>query len=475
VLGVDISADGSRIASAGEDGTVRLWDALDGTGNVIHKGELKETDVSFSPDGTRVLGVGFDGFLRLWNARTGEQQTQLKGGDRELFAAAFSSDGQRFAAGGADGVTRVWSVVGGPPLAVLRGQRSRVYDVGFGATSDRVVSAGDDGTARLWDAGRTRTWVAPSATADIDFSPDGRLIASGGYDDGIVRIWDSATGRLRKILRGPAGYTPARFSPTADEIVIAQDATSSVLVWPLSADRAELIAKRPKGRGMNVARFDRGGRRIVYVDTKGGLTVRDLRSGREVTMGGVPKDIWDAQLSPDGEHVAGVGESGKLLIWRIDHPAHPERVFTGHRGQIVAVAYSRDGRIVTAGSDRTVRVWNPLGGPAIVLRGLTDEATTAIFTNDGAHVLSSASDGTLRMWDARGGDPLVVLQSGGPPIYDVTQSRDGTIATLSKGEIVRVFKCDVCGSFEQVLALARSRGTRPLSPAEKNEFLAAAQ
>jgi hypothetical protein len=79
------------------------------------------------------------------------------------------------------------------------------------------------------------------------------------------------------------------------------------------------------------------------------------------------------------------------------------------------------------------------------------------------------------MWDARGGDPLVVLQSGGPPIYDVTQSRDGTIATLSKGEIVRVFKCDVCGSFEQVLALARSRGTRPLSPAEKKEFLAAAR
>ena len=80
------------------------------------------------------------------------------------------------------------------------------------------------------------------------------------------------------------------------------------------------------------------------------------------------------------------------------------------------VAYSRNGRLVSADADRTVRVWNPGGGPEVVLRGHTDEVNVAGFTNDGRHVLSASTDGTLRLWDARGGDALAVLQSGG--VYD---------------------------------------------------------
>ena len=138
-----------------------------------------------------------------------------------------------------------------------------------------------------------------------------------------------------------------------------------------------------------------------------------------------------------------------------------------------SVAYSRDGRIVTAGVDRTVRVWGPRGSPTVVLRGHDDEVTTAIFTDDGTQVLSSSIDGTVRLWDARGGDALAVLQSGGGELYDVALSRDGRIATLGEGEVVRVFECEVCGSLDEVRALARSRVARPLTPEERRRFPAA--
>jgi WD40 repeat protein/DNA-binding SARP family transcriptional activator len=475
VLGVDISADGGRVVGAGEDRSVRLWSvAAGGEGRVIHSGKTGEADVRFSPDAAVVVGAGNDGWLRLWDASTGAEKRRERVASRELSAAAFSQDGRRYAVAGTDGVIRVWSIVGGPPVAVLRGQRSQVYDIEFGPTNDRIVSAGDDGTARVWNAGRTVAWVVgASVTHNIDFNPNGHLLVTGS-DDGTLRLWDATTGRLRKSVPGPDGYTTARFSPTADQAVVDRYPQSTVLVWPVSASAPHLIARLPKGSGASVARFDSTGRRIVYANLKRALVVRDLRSGRDVRLGGAPKDIYDAQVSPDGKAVAVVSESGPVRIWRLDRPAAPERTLSGHRGHVNALAYSRDGRIVTAGADRTVRVWSPRGAAEVVLRGHRDEVTAVSFTRDGARVLSSSSDGTLRLWDARGGDALAVLQSGSP-LYDIAVGRNGRIATLDRHEVVRVFDCEVCGSIDQVRALARSRAPRALTGEQKQRFLAAAR
>ena len=473
VLGVDITRDGSLVASAGADGTVRLWNIAAGgrSARVLHSGETEQNDVRFSGDGRRLAAVGSDGRIRIWNTRSGALETQMRGSERELTTVAFSADDRRLATGGYDGAVRVWSAQGGPPAAVLRGQSARVYDVGFGATSDRVVSAGDDGTARLWDAGRTQVWAGPVYTYNISFSPDGRYIAGGG-EDGAVRVWNARTSEIEATLPGTPGYTTARFSPTANEVVVASDAASRVLVWPFSNPSADVVAALDKGRGMNAARFDFAGERVVYVDAKGAVVVHDLGTGDDITVGGAGGrgSLWDAQLSADGMQVAAATERGDGLVWRLDRPDQPERVLKGHEGDVNSVAYSRDGRIVTAGVDRTARVWGARGTPTVVLRGHDDAVTTAIFTRDGRHVLSSSDDGTVRLWDVRGGDALAVLQSGGGELYDVALSRDGTLATLGEGGIIRTFECEVCGSLEEVRELARSRVARPLTAEERRRL-----
>jgi WD40 repeat protein len=291
----------------------------------------------------------------------------------------------------------------------------------------------------------------------------------------MVRVWDAATGRLRARLLGPNGYTAARFSPSDDRVVIASD-QPNVRIWPISADAARVVAKLHAGRWLNVARFDSSGDRIVYADSgpthSSTVVVRSLRSGREVALGGVPKDeVWDARFAPDGQHIAAVFESGAVMVWRLDRPANPERELRGHRGNVNALAYSRDGRIATAGADRTVRIWNPRGGPEVVLRGHDEDVTTVVFTPGGRRVISSSQDGTVRLWDAGGGEALAVLETRQDAVLDVARSRDGKIATLGKDGVVRVFRCGVCGSLAQVRALALSRVTRPLTPAERQRFL----
>jgi WD40 repeat protein len=140
-----------------------------------------------------------------------------------------------------------------------------------------------------------------------------------------------------------------------------------------------------------------------------------------------------------------------------------------------ALDISRDDRILSAGTDGTLRIWDVTGRQLVAMRGHEDEVSTAVFTADDAQVLSSGQDGSLRLFDARAGRALAVVQSAEGELYDVALSPDGRIATLGRGEVVRVFPCDVCGSIDRVRALALSRSPRPLTPEEREQFLTAAE
>ncbi len=298
VGGVDFSPDGTRVVSAGADGRVIVWTLADG-GETVREHGVPLRDVAFSPDGQLILAVGNDRWIRRFDGRTGEPSGRIDGEGSWVYTVAFSRDGTRFAAGGEDGVARIWDVSGGPAIATLRGERTRVYDLGFGTRPDRVVSANGDGVVRMWDANPPQAFKPRGEPWLIDFNRDGSRLAASGKD-GAVRILDAATGRETARLDGVPGDVVGEFSPASDDLVVA-GAGGTVRIWGGTQAPAETVVDLPKPRFVYAANFDPEDRRIVYVDDKGKLVVRDLESGDGVVLQGGPKTIYDAQFSADGE------------------------------------------------------------------------------------------------------------------------------------------------------------------------------
>jgi WD40 repeat protein len=145
--------------------------------------------VAFAPGGASVASAGWDGTVRLWSL-DGRQLAQLRGDGKRLSSVAFSPDGRRLAAGGWSGSTWIWDTKARRLLSTLKG-RALVSAVAFGRSGDFVATAGDDGAARVYADGRLVALLPTRAKSleAVAFAPDGARLAVAG-DDGLAAVLD---------------------------------------------------------------------------------------------------------------------------------------------------------------------------------------------------------------------------------------------------------------------------------------------
>lgn len=320
--------------------------------------------------------------------------------------------------------------------AVLPGGGS-VKTAVFDPTGSLVVTASTRGGARLFRSdGRLVRKLGPAAGAA--FSPDGTLVATWGADG--ARLWSTRTDARAASLGGGPVYA---VSFSTDGKLVATAGVGGARVW---TPAGEPVATLPHDGKVTAISFDRAGERAVTVaeDSGGRLQARifDAHTGALLQL--LPeRGIRAAVFSPDGSLVATGSNDHTARLW--DSSTGEEKARMTEDGQLVAVEFSRDGKLlVAANAAGGAAVWDvPAGTLHSRIVGVTNRVVDAQFSPDGRYIVIASLDRTARVYRVSDGlqaaklaghtDSVTGAAFGPTSRSVVTASADGTARVWDTG------------------------------------------
>jgi|GEM_PF-1603927 WD40 repeat protein len=499
--------------------------------------------VDSSPDGSLVATASFDGTVKLWKVADGAERIVFSGHKGKVMSVAFSPDGRSLVSGGEDKTVKLWEVPLDQGLALAE-QLSPVRAVVLHEKSGRLVTAGADGSLRIWDlAGRKEERVLEPAapglrTLAVDRS--GTLVAAAGSDR-IVRIWNLAPpARVKKKLsmegtplvrpgekwrlwRGktapPAGWNAGTFDASAWELLPSG--------FGYGTNPAELKTVTTRLDGMKQDRQQAGtpGYLSIFVRAKFSIPDPSLASklilkvafddgfvaflnGREVVRSGVRGNppgfrqgasatVADAvekqfDLTPHlsklkaGENLLALQGhnvntsssdfvlSPSLFAVLPTSPAAQEKPgplkLAGSQGEIRGVDFSLDGsRLAAVGDDRMVRIWRLSDGQEIVRLQGEAAGRDLVFIDNNTLAVAGA-DGVVAIWNISGEKILRSLAGHVGPVLAVdwlpvarklaSAGKDGTVRLWDSDRGKELYK--LAGHEGDVLSLSFSGNGKQL-------------
>ncbi len=467
ILDVGFASDNRRLVTASVDHTARVWS---------HTGELLveligHTDrvrmAQFSQDNARILTVSDDSTARLWNSGSGNLVATLEGHTDRIRIGRFSPDGARVLTVGDDNTARLWDASLSNAIPTLRGHAAPVRRARFSPDGTRIITLSDDKTARLWDATNYRLvrvlegHTGPVAAAEFSGDGLGRLLTIA-EDDVNMHLWDSHSGDLKATVRHAGAVLAATFSRDGKRLITA-GADDTLRHWDAATGDQERQCQGMRGV-LHLAALARGGAFALTAsrDTNRATLMAD-NCLVIADLVGHSGPVTGASFSADGSVVATISSDNTTKLWSTRYGNDLATLDTGS-GAVYSVAFAPDNSRLVIATARDAWVYaldldNDKVEVLATLQGHSAAVLHASFSGASGRIVTASSDNTAKLWvRATPGYELVATLHGHSAALSAAEfSPDGAqVVTAGRDSHAKVFPTTFEAFFKAACEALRS-------------------
>jgi eukaryotic-like serine/threonine-protein kinase len=463
ISALSFSPDGRFLlsGSAFAESAVKVWNLDKGALETSLPGHTSWIcGLARSPDGTMLASASADQSLRLWDPLSWKEIAVLRGHGDEVAAVAFSPDGHTLASGSRDGSVLIWDTSRRQPTAPRFSFPRKLQRAWLLADGKTAATVDDSAHFSLWNLATFQESPIPGITnALLECARDGKVFT---YDrTNGLEGWDIGTQPPHKLLSLSVGSNLLAGVYCPERKTLAWGNRDGVIRMVRLEQPDKIILLEGHTTNAYPTAFGLQGRRLLSADQQGAMKVWDVDRSAEVAA--VRAGKWEgALLSPNSRFLAVATTTQRLMVWDLENLARPP-LDLPHKDLISDIAFSPASTLLVSATQLgQVRLWDlPSGTERPNLRGHLLGVHALAFSPDGQRLATGSSAlEAVKLWDVATGQEVATLDAEASLCRVLAFSEDGN-TILVGGTNERTWHLWQAPSFAEIAAAEHGRGSPP--------------